>query len=84
MMGKSPRCYIVSFVEIGPPVPEKIFYGFYYIWAWRPSWSCDLDHLTYEKRIISTSAYVGNFVHAQNSEAYTTYDNVCQRTVAYP
>ena len=19
--------------------------GFYHIWAWRPSWSCDLDHL---------------------------------------
>ena len=23
MMGRSPRCYIPSFVEIGPPVPEK-------------------------------------------------------------
>ena len=21
------------------------FKGFYHIWAWRPSWSCDLDHL---------------------------------------
>ena len=21
--------------------------GFYHIWAWRPSWSCDLDHLFY-------------------------------------
>ena len=38
MMGRSPRCYIPSFVEIGPPVPEKIFEGFYK-WAWRPS-SC--------------------------------------------
>ena len=29
MMGWSPRCYILSFVEIGPPVPEKkIFKGF--------------------------------------------------------
>ena len=29
MMGWSPRCYIPSFVEIGPPVPEKkIFEGF--------------------------------------------------------
>ena len=46
MMGWSPRCYIPSFVEIGPPVPEeKIFKGFYHIWLWRPSWSCDLDHL---------------------------------------
>ena len=35
-----------SFKEIGPLVPEeKIFKGFYHIWAWRPSWSCDLDHL---------------------------------------
>ena len=24
---------------------KKIFKGFYRIWAWRPSWSCDLDHL---------------------------------------
>ena len=29
MMDWSPRCYIPSFVEIGPPVPEKkIFNGF--------------------------------------------------------
>ena len=28
MMGRSPRCYILSFVKIGPPVPEKIFEGF--------------------------------------------------------
>ena len=35
-----------SFVEISPPVLEKkIFKGFYHIWAWRPSWSCDLDFL---------------------------------------
>ena len=43
---ESPQCYIPSFVEIDPPVPEKkIFYGFYHIWAWRPSWSCDHDYL---------------------------------------
>ena len=31
-------------MKIGPPVLEKkIFEGFYHIWAWRPSWSCDLD-----------------------------------------
>ena len=28
MMGYSPGCYIPSFVEIGPLVPEKIFEGF--------------------------------------------------------
>ena len=47
-MGRSPRCYIPSFVKIGPPVLEKkilFLKGFYHIWAWRPSWSCDLDHL---------------------------------------
>ena len=33
-----------KFHEIGQPVLEKkIFSGFYHIWAWRPSWSCDLD-----------------------------------------
>ena len=32
--------------EIGPVVPEKKnFEGFYHIWAWQPSWSCDLDYL---------------------------------------
>ena len=23
---------------------EEDFKGFYHIWAWWPSWSCDLDH----------------------------------------
>ena len=22
---------------------KKFFSGFYHIWAWQPSWSCDLD-----------------------------------------
>ena len=31
-------------MEIGLPVLEKkILSGFYHIWAWRPSWSCDQD-----------------------------------------
>ena len=30
MMGRSPQYYIPSFVEIGLPVPEKIFEGFYH------------------------------------------------------
>ena len=33
MMGWSPGCYILSFVEIGPPVPEKIFKGFFTIYG---------------------------------------------------
>ena len=24
---------------------EENFKGFYHIWAWWPSWSCDLNHL---------------------------------------
>ena len=42
----SPWCCKPSFKIIGLPVLEKkIFEGFYHIWTWRPSWSCDLDHL---------------------------------------
>ena len=38
--------YVPSFAEIGPLVPEKtIFDGFYHIWAWWPSWSCDQQHI---------------------------------------
>ena len=44
MMGCSPKCYIPNFVKIGLPAQEKkILSVFYHIWAWRPSWSCDLD-----------------------------------------
>ena len=32
MMGWSPGCYIPSFVEIGPPVPEKIFEVVFFIY----------------------------------------------------
>ena len=47
MMGQSPKCYIPSFVDIDPTVPDKkmFFYGFYHILAWRPFWSCDNDNL---------------------------------------
>ena len=24
---------------------EEFLKGYYHIWAWGPSWSCDLDHL---------------------------------------
>ena len=45
MMGQNPRCYVLSFVEIVPPVQEKIFKGFCYLYPWWPSWSCDLERL---------------------------------------
>ena len=63
MTGWSPECFIPSFVEIGLPVPEKIFEGFYYIWAWWPSWSCD-QHLffLYMKAFIQNLVQVGTVV----------------------
>ena len=36
----STRCCIPRFL-----VPKKMFEGFYHIWAWKPSWSCDQEHL---------------------------------------
>ena len=42
MMGRSPPCYIPSFVEIGLPVPEKIFEGFFTIYER----GGHLDHVT--------------------------------------
>ena len=42
MMDPNPQCYIPSFREIGPLVPEKKF--LYCIWAWWLSWSCDQRH----------------------------------------
>ena len=58
MMGRSPQCYIPSFVEIGPLAPERrILKGFHYIWAWRSSWSCDQDHVN-----IFISLYLKAFI----------------------
>ena len=33
MMGRSNRCYIPSFMEIGPPVPEKKFLRLFNIYG---------------------------------------------------
>ena len=56
-------------MEIGPPAPEKkIFEGFYPIWAWRPSWSCDQHHVIrffftlYLKAFIHNLVYIGTVV----------------------
>ena len=29
----------------GSGVEDKPYVGFYHIWAWRPSWSCDQHHV---------------------------------------
>ena len=43
---ESPQCYIPSFVEIGPPVPEKkIFLWFLPYVGMAVILVCDLDHL---------------------------------------
>ena len=36
-----PSVKIIRLLVLG----EKNFKGFYHIWAWRPSWLCDQDHL---------------------------------------
>ena len=43
------RCIIPSPKAIGPLVLQKISKGFYNIWVWRPSWSCDPDPHTPNK-----------------------------------
>ena len=46
-MGSCPQCCIPGPMANGPSVPEKKnFKGAYHIWAWWPSWSCDLDPRT--------------------------------------
>ena len=49
-MRLSPRCDIPSFVEIGPPVPEKIFEGFFAIYGRG-------GHLSHVTRIMSSDFY---------------------------
>ena len=40
------RCCIPSFKVISLLVPKKqIFEGFFHIWAWKPSWSYNTEHL---------------------------------------
>ena len=47
MMGPRSKCYILSHKAIGSLVLEKKFLkGFYPIWVWRPSWSCEPDPRT--------------------------------------
>ena len=43
MMCCSIQCYIPSFVEIGPTVPEEKIVKCFTIYG--RAWSCDLDHL---------------------------------------
>ena len=62
MMSWSPQCYKPSFMKIGLPVLEKIFEGFYHIWAWRPSWSCDQDHVNIFFISLYLKAFIQNLV----------------------
>ena len=58
VMGWGPQCYIQSFVEIGPLVPE-IFKRFYHIWAWQPSWSHHVNKFSFS---LYLNAYISNLV----------------------
>ena len=51
-------------MEIDLRVPEKkIFKGFYHIWAWRPSWSCDQIFISlYLKAFIKILVQIGKVV----------------------
>ena len=43
----STQCCIPSFNYLGHSVlKKKSFDGFYHIWTWRPTWSCNQDHWT--------------------------------------
>ena len=42
---ESPMLHDKFIIHVGLPVLEKkMFKGFYHIWAWRPSWPCDVMH----------------------------------------
>ena len=65
MMGRSPRCYIPSFVKIGLPVLEKIFEGFFTI-------DGHGGHLGHVTRIMLTSFYflVPESLHTKSSSEW--------------
>ena len=64
---------------------EEDFRGIYHIWAWRPSWSCDLDHLyklspppPFPRRLHMNLALIGQvhseemFEHHERTPTITT------------
>ena len=36
---------------------EKLFKGFYYIWAWRPPWSCDQDFYNFMSLLLKEAPH---------------------------
>ena len=38
---------------------RKLLKGFYHIWVWRPSWSCDLNHLKKLSSPLPKEALIG-------------------------
>ena len=63
------------FKIIGLLVIEKIFEGFYHIWAWRPYWSCDRNHLFKHSfplgRAVSEKMFENNDIHVYSPVAGT-------------
>ena len=71
MIGRSPRCYIPSFVDTGLPDTG----------AWQPSWSCDQHHVykfsMYPKVCIKKFGLNGPMV-SEKSQFYFSYVNDLQ------
>ena len=62
MMGRSPCCYIPSFVKIGPPVLEKIFEGFLPYKGMVAILSCDQHHVIRFSFPCTFQAFIQNLV----------------------
>ena len=72
MVGLSPQCYIPSFVENGPPVPEKIFEGFLTIYG-RGS---HLGHETASCYQIFNSLYLKAFIQILVQNGTVVYEKI--------
>ena len=44
LYGSHPQCYILRPLPFG--LQGRVFFGFYLIWAWRPSSSCEQEHFS--------------------------------------
>ena len=91
-MGWSPGCYIPSFVEIGPPVPVKIFEGFLpymgvvAIFVVRPASCNQVFILLYLKAFIQNLVQIGTVVSEKiqfDFCMYTTLDQGQEMTLTF-
>ena len=63
MMGRSPHCYTYQISwKSACQFQRRYLKGFYYIWAWRPSWSCDQHHVIKILISLYLKAFIQNLV----------------------